>query len=371
MEKDITKINELEKRLRAEHEEFNRIVASYGSVNDDFVKNKLKYLQAEVDYLNSGVKILNEVMLEDSLKKELGEELPEVVVALEDPKYNSSVDEVVKEAVSVEPVIEEKTQEETRLPMKIWVREDSPVDLTEQEVKITPDREEIVQNYLDKVAGNKTEETVEIKKISKPVVEVKKKKASLENRIGLLVMPILAATLIFISVILLASALPESIGNIVKQITMIAAGYSFIGTGLILKKKKKGGAFGQILMAIGVGELFVSLVVCRFVFKSISDLWLIILIFIWSAGLVILKRFSNTLFQLIGEIGVLIAITVGTFYPKFHDGGFKDMLVIAVFYALTTIIFYFVFKLRSKTSNGIIFHSFNIVKLNILYIKKN
>ncbi len=366
MEKDITKINELEKRLRAEHEEFNRIVASYGSVNDDFVKNKLKYLQAEVDYLNSGVKILNEVMLEDSLKKELGEELPEVVVALEDPKYNSSVDEVVKEAISVEPVIEEKTQEETRLPMKIWVREDSPVDLTEQEVKITPDREEIVQNYLDKVAGNKTEETVEIKKISKPVVEGKKKKASLENRIGLLVMPILAATLIFISVILLASALPESIGNIVKQITMIAAGYSFIGTGLILKKKKKGGAFGQILMAIGVGELFVSLVVCRFVFKSISDLWLIILIFIWSAGLVILKRFSNTLFQLIGEIGVLIAITVGTFYPKFHDGGFKDMLVIAVFYALTTIIFYFVFKLRSKTSNGIIFHSFNIVKLNIL-----
>ena len=366
MEKDITKINELEKRLRAEHEEFNRIVASYGSVNDDFVKNKLKYLQAEVDYLNSGVKILNEVMLEDSLKKELGEELPEVVVALEDPKYNSSVDEVVKEAVSVEPVIEEKTQEETRLPLKIWVREDSPADLTEQEVKITPDREEIVQNYLDKVAGNKTEETVEIKKISKPVVEGKKKKASLENRIGLLVMPILAATLIFISVILLASALPESIGNIVKQITMIAAGYSFIGTGLILKKKKKGGAFGQILMAIGVGELFVSLVVCRFVFKSISDLWLIILIFIWSAGLVILKRFSNTLFQLIGEIGVLIAITVGTFYPKFHDGGFKDMLVIAVFYALTTIIFYFVFKLRSKTSNGIIFHSFNIVKLDIL-----
>ena len=80
MEKDITKINELEKRLRAEHEEFNRIVASYGSVNDDFVKNKLKYLQAEVDYLNSGVKILNEVMLEDSLKKELGEELPEQLV---------------------------------------------------------------------------------------------------------------------------------------------------------------------------------------------------------------------------------------------------------------------------------------------------
>ncbi|MBO6088852.1 MAG: hypothetical protein J6P37_00865, partial [Lachnospiraceae bacterium] len=262
--------------------------------------------------------------------------------------------------------IEEKNSQENPLPLKIWVREDSPVDLTEQEVKITPDREEIVQNYLDKVAGNKTEENVEIKKISKPVVEGKKKKASLENRIGLLVMPILAATLIFISVILLASALPESIGNIVKQITMIAAGYSFIGTGLILKKKKKGGAFGQILMAIGVGELFVSLVVCRFVFKSISDLWLIILIFIWSAGLVILKRFSNTLFQLIGEIGVLIAIGVGTFYPKFNDGGIKDLVVIAAFYVLTTAIFYFVFKLRSKTSNVIIFHSFNIVKLNIL-----
>ena len=164
MNTDITKINELEKRLRAEHEELDSLVASYGSGNDDLVKNKLKYLQAEIDYLNSSVKLLNEVMIEDSLKKETVEELPEVVVAIEDPKYNSTVEETavteaaeteipVEEFVSEEPVLAEEipskeTPVKEPLPMKIWVREDSPVDFDQTEVKMTSDREEAVQNYL-------------------------------------------------------------------------------------------------------------------------------------------------------------------------------------------------------------------------------
>ena len=401
MNTDITKINELEKRLRAEHEELDSLVASYGSGNDDLVKNKLKYLQAEIDYLNSSVKLLNEVMIEDSLKKETVEELPEVVVAIEDPKYNSTVEETavteaaeteipVEEFVSEEPVLAEEipskeTPVKEPLPMKIWVREDSPVDFDQTEVKMTSDREEAVQNYLDKVAGKNTEETapaeadvkedfeveetIKIKKIPETVVkkEEKKKKASLENRIGLLVMPILAAALIFISVILLASALPESIGNIIKQITMFVAGFSFVGTGLVLNKKKKGGAFGQILMAIGVGELFVSLVVCRFAFKSISNLWLFILIFIWSVGLVFLKRFSNTLFQIIGEIGISIAVIFGVSY-SFANGNHSGLWVITAFYALTTLVFDFVFRFRAETTNVILFHVFNISKIIVLAI---
>lgn len=224
---------------------------------------------------------------------------------------------------------------------------------------------ETVEPAFDK--EYEVEQTIEIKSIPESVkTEGKqKKKASLENRIGLLVMPILAATLIFASIILLASALPESIGNVLKQITMFVAGFVFVGTGLFLHLKKKGGAFGQVLMAIGVGELFVSLAVCRFVFKSFSDLGLFIAIFIWSALLIILKRFANILFQVIGEIGVSVAVNFGVCYSlatDMHNG----IYMIIAFYALTGFLYYFLFKFKGSLANIIIFHAFNII--NIIFM---
>ncbi|MBP5530247.1 MAG: hypothetical protein J6X80_09375, partial [Lachnospiraceae bacterium] len=181
-------------------------------------------------------------------------------------------------------------------------------------VKTEAPKAEAVKAAAPKKDEFEVEETVEIKipaSVANSENKNVKNKASIENRIGLWVMPVLAATLIFISVILLASALPEYIGDILKQITMVIAGISFAGIGVILKKKKIGGAFGQVLMAIGVGELFVTLAVCRFVFNSINDLWLFILILIWSVALIVLKQFSSVLFQSIGEIGVSIAVIFG------------------------------------------------------------
>ena len=155
------------------------------------------------------------------------------------------------------------------------------------------------------------EEPIEIKQIKTMDAG---KKTSVENRIGLMVMPILAASLIFISLILFANALPEVIGDIIKQSTMVVAGFSFMGAGLWLSLKKKGGAFGQILTAIGAGELFITAVLMRFAFKSINDLVMFILLFIWSILIIPFKKYANVLVHTIGELGILFAVVFGTIY---------------------------------------------------------
>ena len=273
--------------------------------------------------------------------------------------------ETAEEASSLEEI------KETTEDMKAAVEE------TAKEEPQPSNIEEAVEEKAPAVAPKdfeyEVEETFEIKSIPESVLEEEKKtvkkpekkKASLENRIGLLVMPVLAAILIFSAVILLASALPPSIGNILKQITMVVAGAAFVGTGLFLHKKKKGGAFGQVLMGIGAGELFVSIVVFRFVFKSINDLGLFIVIFLWSVLLIILKKFANIMFQIIGEIGVSIAINFGVCYSLAIDNH-AGMFVILLFYVSTAFLYYLLFKVKGNIVNFILFHSFNII--NIIFL---
>ncbi|MCR4647821.1 MAG: hypothetical protein K5776_01945, partial [Lachnospiraceae bacterium] len=210
------------------------------------------------------------------------------------------------------------------------------------------------------------EDTIEIKTTTAPVKKEEKKKTTIENRIGLMVMPILAATLIFIGLVLGASTLPEEVGNVVKQATMFVAGFTFIGVGLVLIKKKIGGAFGQVLMSIGAGELFVSVVLCRFLFNSISDLWLFIMLFIWSALLALLKRFGNTLVHVIGEIGVFVAVVFGVSYI-IGNGTKNGIFVVAFFYLFSAFVYYVLFRLKGKIQNLVIFHVFNAVKILVVF----
>ncbi|MBO4347837.1 MAG: hypothetical protein J5840_09400 [Lachnospiraceae bacterium] len=449
MDDRISRILELERRIREERSELDSLAEITDIGDDYYIQNKLKYLQAEIEYLNSQCSLLSDMTTaKKSVASESGavKETPVETQGIRtwvrdkvtyDEPVNAPETEVVSETVepakeefvpvSIEPVSDEiKPTSVEPITEDIAVAEVEPAANESAFVSVTEDvssssvesaetidtaaesvsetiemapieetaseafeeqlhdislveeepikEEETVAEEIDaaveKSAFDKeyeVEQTIEIKSVPESVKTEgkKKKKASLENRIGLLVMPILAATLIFASVILLASALPESIGNVLKQITMFVAGFVFVGTGLFLHLKKKGGAFGQVLMAIGVGELFVSLAVCRFVFNSFNDLGLFIAIFIWSALLIILKRFANILFQVIGEIGVSVAVNFGVCY-SLATGNHNGIFVILAFYALTGFIYYFLFKFKGSLANIIIFHAFNII--NIIFM---
>ena len=288
------------------------------------------------------------------------------------PLAASKVETVKADVTAAAPGKEEASKVEVT---KAAVPEKEEASKVEVAKTAAPQKEEAPKAEATKTAAPqkeeyKVEETVEIKMpaaMANGEKKNEKKKSSIENRIGLWVMPVLAATLIFISVILLASALPEQIGDILKQITMVVAGLSFVGIGVILNNKKIGGAFGQVLMAIGVGELFVTLAVCRFVFNSINDLVLFILILVWSTALIILKRFSSILFQVIGEIGVSIAVIFGTCYSvaTFEHNG---LVVVVAFYAISAFIYYFLYKFKGNTANVLLFHIFNMAKLLVLSV---
>ena len=295
-------IQELEQRIRLENAEIDRLYMEYGQTDDNLLMQRIYYLQSELNLTNTKLSALKRYI--------------EITPSAQIPKPTAPV------------------------------------------------RTNTVQAAPQQVA-KPIPQSVTVKNNSSGTIRNEKKKNSIENRIGLMVMPVLAACLIFVSAILFANALPEVIGNIIKQITMYFAGLTFIVTGLILHRKKKGGAFGQVLIAIGCGELFVTIVLGRFVFGSLSDLFLFILIMVWSAALVFLKKLSGILFHVIGEVGIAIATVFGVCYCN-SNMDVAGLYVVFAFYLLTNLLYYFLFRLRGEKADVILFHSFNILKLTVV-----
>ena len=405
MDERYKRINELEERILSEKKELDKMLLNYSGNSDFYMANKLKFLQSEIDVMLGQINDLTAKIGSDAQKyRETSNSRPKERVLLDRTKTNLVADdaaaaakvkeestETVKKAVKIistvdniraedkkeviEPVAEVEKVEEVVAAVEKAEESSAIVEKIEEPVAAIEKSEEPVaavekvEEPVVPIEEFEVEETIEIKEI--PVVHEEKeakKKVSFENKIGLMVMPILAAVLIFVSVVLFANALPEAIGNILKQITMFLAGGTFVGTGLVLHKKKKGGAFGQVLMSIGLGELFVSLVVCRFVFKSLNDVFLFVMIFLWASGIILLKNVSNALFQTIGEIGVAIAVIFGVAYSLSVDKDY-GLVIIFTFYLFSTLLYYVLYKIvKGKFYNAVIFHSFNWLKLTVLII---
>ena len=73
MDNNFTKISELEKRVSAERKELEKLISAYDGTENIFVKNKLRFLQEELEYLNNQCRLLNESVEE---KAEVKTEVP-------------------------------------------------------------------------------------------------------------------------------------------------------------------------------------------------------------------------------------------------------------------------------------------------------
>ncbi len=322
---------------------------------------------ANVETFAASVNETIEKAEEDKAETQISESKEEIKAdETESSKLDTSAEVSVEETAG--PIESESAKAESESVNEIIDK----VEEDKAETQISESEEEIkaesapVKESFEIPKEYEVEDTIEIKASTAQVKKEEKKKTTIENRIGLMVMPILAAALIFIGLVLGASTLPDEVGNIVKQATMFVAGFTFIGVGLFLIKKKIGGAFGQVLMSIGAGELFVSVVLCRFLFNSISDLWLFIMLFIWSALLALLKRFGNTLVHVIGEIGVFVAVVFGVSYI-IGNGTKNGIFVVAFFYLFSAFVYYVLFRIKGKIQNLVIFHVFNSVKILVVF----
>ena len=100
MDENISRIAELEKRIRAEKRELESIAEIFESSNEIDAKNKLKYLKAELEYLNSQCQLLSDMVEEKPVK--------ESVQDLSTPK-KTITPIATKEKISPAPISKERT----------------------------------------------------------------------------------------------------------------------------------------------------------------------------------------------------------------------------------------------------------------------
>ena len=163
------------------------------------------------------------------------------------------------------------------------------------------------------------------------------KRVDYEKIIGKSAMGILACVLIFISIIMFAVVLIPFMADWIKLIIMYAVSCAFIGVGLYFYKKTNT-LFYKILSACGMGSLYISILLSNIHFKLINDIVLYILILAWAGGIAALSKNNSRIFNIVGNIGLFIAICLGTARCIYTDDDIK-FIVLLGFFILSCIIY--------------------------------
>lgn len=184
------------------------------------------------------------------------------------------------------------------------------------------------------------------------VRQVKPVKKDLEKTIGTSVTGIFATVLIFISIVLFATLVLPLLGDAIKQICIYTLSFGFIALGLIRNHKNPTNLFNHAIVGCGLGGVYISLLLSNMYFNSINDIVLFIGIFIWAISICFFIKIKSTVFEIIGWLGILVAVILGCVLCSTTTDVFRFTFLI-IFYILTSIIFFFAnYKKNSQNTLG-------------------
>lgn len=183
-----------------------------------------------------------------------------------------------------------------------------------------------------------------------PPPQVNSKSFDIEKFIGKSWMGIMASVLIFISIIMFAVVLLPFMSDTVKMCIMYAVSIVFIVGGLVLHRKC-GNLYYMILSACGMGALYISMLLSNIYFKAIGDIPLYLFILIWAAGIAIVAKNSIRTFNIIGNIGIVFSVFLGT-QKCIADEDVIKFIVLLLFFIVSEIV-YSVLNQKFLVSNSI------------------
>lgn len=190
-----------------------------------------------------------------------------------------------------------------------------------------------------------------------PVAPVKyaapKPARDLEHTVGKNVMGIVASCLIFIGLILFGFIIYPYLTDNIRLIAMYAISLAFIVFGYIKSEKQPDNKFYISLLACGTGAIYITLLMTSIYFKKIDEIVLYILLFIWSLIACFLSRKRGTLFQIIGELGLLISLIFGASYCYSEESQLYSFILLGYFVLTSTV--YLLMHFR-KTLEGNLIH---------------
>ena len=191
-------------------------------------------------------------------------------------------------------------------------------------------------------------------------------KQDFEKTVGKSLMGIFASVLIFISLILFATLLLPYFNDTAKMATTYIVSFGFLGVGMYKLKKDKSNKFFLALTGCGMGALYISLLLSNMYFKVLGDIPLYILIAIWGIGVSFFAKRSNQIFQIIGELGILISVIFGCMLCTKNDDATK-FLALLIFYVISSGAFYLV-HYGEEFYDNLIHQIFNIINVFLLAI---
>lgn len=317
MDKRMMELLEFEKRLLQDREQLQKLLEENEMTDSQLVKDKLNFFKQEIEHMNRQVKILSYDLEKSSasvrsLEKndDTGKSIPKQEAAMR------SIPKAVAETV-VETVVETALEEQQEQP----VMQTAP-----------------------------------------PV----KQKNDLEKTIGKSFMGVFASVLIFISLILFATLLLPYFNDTIKMVMSYLIGFVFTGVGLIKLRKDKENKFFIALTGCGIGVVYISLLLSNIYFKVLGDIPLYMLICIWGVGICLLSRLQHKIFQVIGELGIMISLFFGCGLCG-TNGDTTKFVALIIFYMITSTIFYLVHYQATFAGNRM-HHGFHILNCAILLI---
>ncbi|MGN0513144.1 MAG: hypothetical protein ACI4GD_02610 [Lachnospiraceae bacterium] len=180
--------------------------------------------------------------------------------------------------------------------------------------------------------------------LAEPVVEKQPErktetgKKDYEAVFGKTFMGIFASILILVSMVLFANLVLPIIGDVAKQVLFYVISAILIAVGLMKLKGNQKNFFFQGLLGCGLGGMYLSLFLSNLYFKTFNDIVLFIGIFIWIAFICYLSKMQLEILEVIGWIGIFIAMVTGGIQCDDTSDELK-LLILVIYYIITSTVF--------------------------------
>lgn len=185
-----------------------------------------------------------------------------------------------------------------------------------------------------------------------------KPKESFENRLGKS-MGIIASMLVFISMILFVTLVYSSLTDMTKVICLFVFSFGILLLGAYWMRKKKN-FFTLSITGCGMGAIFLSLFITNVYFHMLNQWALLILIAVWAICVKMFFAKVDYCFEVIGQVGVTVAILFGC--SSFVAIGSMEYLFLVVIFIAVSLVYLLV-----GSASGVA-KAFPMAALNVLSI---
>ncbi len=339
MSQRLNRILEYEKRLIQDRQQLLELLSESDGTDEELARYKLECFQKEIAFMNRQVELLKqETRNLEPMQQEI--QAPQ-------PTY-----------VQSEPVKPEQ---------KAQARAVQPEQTTppKPEVSELQTEQPAQQGAFNKQYENLRLVAQQAQTAMAQTSQVVKKK-DLEQTVGKSLMGIFASVLIFISLILFATLLLPYFNDTAKMVTTYLVSFAFLGVGLYKMKKDKTNRFYIALTGCGIGALYISLLLSNMYFKVLGDIPLYALICVWGVAVCFFARQQSMIFQIIGELGITIAMIFGCLLCVANEDTTK-FLALIIFYVISAGAFYVV-HFKREFGDNLIHQIFNVINVFLLAV---